>query len=775
MFHFIKKIYIVSILALCFPITSFAFLVNDIKVEGIERVKEKTVLSYLPVRIGQDLSKEDEKLALNAVFDSGLFEDVQLFNNEGQLLVRVEERPTVGDINISGNYLVKTKDIEKSMKNQGLEKRKIFKRNILESIELELKKVYHSQGKYGVKINSQITPVDNNLVNIDLKISEGFPAKVVKVNIVGNKAFSDKKLQKMLNTGVPNWWAIFSSKDKYSKPKLQSDLNVLRDFYADRGYLNFEIDSTQVSIAKDKKSLYVNINLFEGQKFFIRNASLAGRRLVAEKDLKALLKPINKGDVFSRKKIQIVSTLIQKRLGQEGYARARVDIITQPIANKPEVDVVFNVELGKKYIVRNIIFEGHSDTQDKVLRREMRQLEGAWYDSSKIERGKIRLERLSYIQSAPYEIIDVSNSDDQVDVIYTITERLTGSIKAGIGYSGSSVFYNFGLSRANIFGSGNDIELDLQQSESTKSASISYTNPYFTYWGVSRTLNAYYRESEVNSSSVSDYILNTLGVGVRFGIPVTEYARFNFGLDINKNDLFDTAGSPQEIRDFLYNQNNCVGACPVGKGDTYISYVPSLGFSYDTRNRSIFATKGMKQSVSIESTLPSSDLKYYKANLASKFYLPLMKESTLVFRNSVSFGESYGDGRKGLPPYEKYYAGGIRSVRGYKTGSLTSGSGTLDSFNSAYGGDLSWTGAVEYVFPPFNKTSNIRLSGFYDFGNVYSDFDSFDEKQLRTSAGVAMNWIVPGIGPLVFSYAKPIEFEKSDRIERFQFSLGGVF
>lgn len=774
MFHFIRKIYIVLILVLCFPVASFAFIVDSIQVEGVKRIKEKTVLSYLPVRIGQDFSKEDEKLALNALFNSGLFEDIQLLEDNGKLLVRVQERPTIDEIEISGNYLIKTKDIEKSMKQQGLEKRKIFKRNVLESLELELKKVYHSQGKYGVKINSKVTPIKNNLVKIDINISEGFPAKVVKVNIVGNEAFSDKKLQKLLKTGIPSWWAIFSSRDKYSKPKLQNDLNVLRDFYADRGYLNFEIDSTQVSIAEDKKSLYININIFEGEKYFIRNVSLAGRRLVAEEDLKILLKPIKTGDEFSRKKVQLISTLIQKRLGQEGYARARVDVIPQPVKDKPEVDIIFNIDIGKKYLVRNIIFEGHSGTQDKVLRREMRQLEGAWYDATKIERGKTRLERLSYIQSAPYEIIDVLNTDDQVDIKYTITERLTGSIKAGIGYNGSSVFYNFGLSRANIFGTGNDIELNLEQSDSYKSASINYTNPYFTHWGMSRTVSAYYRETDVTSTSTSNYILNTLGAGVSFGVPVTEYARFNFGLDIRKNDLFDTAGSPQEVRDFLYGDEACTSSCSKGAGKSYLSYLPSLGFVYDTRNRSVFATKGMRQSISIESTLPSSDLKYYKTYLSSRFYLPVIKGSTFIFRNSIGYGEYYGDDRKSLPPFEKYYAGGIRSVRGYKSGSLTSDAGTLNSYNSAYGGDVRWTGALEYVLPPFSEGSNIRLSGFYDFGNVFSGIDTFDEKEFRTSAGVAMNWITP-VGPLVFSYAVPQEHKQGDNLERFQFSLGGAF
>lgn len=775
MLRLLKIIYTAIFLLVFLPFPTFAFTVNDIQVEGTQRIKQKTVLSYLPVRIGQSLSETDQQLAVNALFGSGLFEDVQLFENAGTLLVKVQERPTVSKITIKGNYLLKTKDIQRSMKQQGLERRKIFKRNVLDNLELELKKVYYSQGKYGVKIQSDVVPLENNLVDVKLTIAEGFPAKVVKVNIVGNQAFTDKKLQKLLNTGIPSWWAIFSSKDKYSKPKLQGDLSILRDFYADRGYLNFEIDSTQVSIAEDKKSLYININVIEGEKYHIRNVSLAGRRLALEEELKKLLSPIKKGDVFSRKKIQLVSTLIQKRLGQIGHARASVDIIPQLAKGKPEVDVVFNVDMGKKYLVRNIIFDGHSGTQDKVLRREMRQLEGAWYDSTKIERGKVRLERLSYIQSAPYEVIDVAGADDQVDIKYTITERLTGSIKAGIGYNGTSVFYNFGLSRANIFGSGNDIEFNLQQSKTSKSASINYTNPYFTHWEMSRTLSAYYRETEVDSSSTSDYILNTVGVGVNFGVPLTEYATFNFGLDVNKNDLFDTSGSPQEIRDFLYGDAACTGLCKGGDGESYVSYVPSLGFVYDTRNRSIFATKGMRQSISFESTLPSSDLNYHKAYISSRFYLPLMKDSTLVFRNSLGWGESYGKNKNGLPPFEKFYAGGIRSVRGFRPGSLISDAGTVDSFGRAYGGDFRWTGALEYVLPPFSEGSNIRLSGFYDFGNVFSNIDEFDKDQFRTSAGVAMNWIIPNLGPLVFSYAWPQEKERGDRLQRFQFSLGGAF
>ncbi len=773
---------------LCLLGTAHAFVVDDIQVEGNERIKAETILGYLNFAAGEDLNKTAQQEILRDLYQAELFKDVSLLRDGNSLIVSVAERPAIANIEFDGNVLLKSKDIEDALEQVGLQKGRIYNRSVLAKMELELERIYYSQGKYGVKLNTTVSELSDNRVSIKLEIAEGFPAKVVQVNIVGNQAFTDAELQDELKTGIPSWWAIFSSRDKYSKPKLQGDLETLRSWYLDRGYMMFTIDSTQVSISPDKKDLYVNVNVSEGDLFTIKESKLAGQLVIAEQDLRDLIF-IEDGELFSRKKIQQVSTLIKQRLGKEGYARVKVNVIPELDEAKQQVTLNFAIDPGKRYSVRNIRFEGNADTFDEVLRREMRQMEGARYDSTRIERGRVRLQRLSYVAQAAVDLQDVPGTDDQLDVVYTIDERLSGSINLGAGYSeADGMLFNFGISKDNLFGTGNSLALKLERSSVTKSASVSYTNPYYTMDGVSRGFSLFYRETDATETNASDYVLNVLGGGVSYGIPLSEYSRLTLGLNLEVAELLDTLGSPNEVKGFLYNppasgtpqSPDCSSgnpgsvACARGKGERYTTLSPSIGYIYDTRNRTVFAEKGMRQSISLEATVPGSDLEFFKVNYSAEYYAPVFRDSVALFKHNISYGDGYSDDLEELPPYEKYTAGGIRSVRGFRSRTLTSDAGTIDSFNTPYGGDFRLTGSLEFILPPPTNNNNLRFSVFYDFGNVFSDPEVFELDELRTSAGVALNWLTP-IGALVFSYAEPQQKKSGDRTQRFQFTIGGTF
>lgn len=775
---------VVFIFAYTLGQAAHAFTVEQIVVSGNQRIKASTVQSYLPIAVGEDLTASKTANAIKALYESGLFNTIDLLEDGGKLIVKVKERPAIRAVKFDGNVMLKSDDIKKSMEKIELQRGRIFKSNSLAALTDELQRVYYSQGKYGVKIDANVKEHKDNTVSIDLVIAEGFPAKVVDLNIIGNRAFDADTLKAELKTGIPSWWAIFSSRDKYAKPKLQGDLEILRSWYMDRGYLNFSIESTQVAISEDLKRLYITINIAEGDKYLIDKVKLDGRKLVAEEDLNQIIGTLTAGEPFSRKKVQQIATLIKQRLGKDGFARATVNVLPVPNEQNHTVDIAYVIDKGHRVVVRNIEFTGHPDTQEHVLRREMRQLEGAWFDSVKIERSKTRLERLSFIQSAPYSIVDVKGSDDQVDIIFNITERLSGNLKAGIGYNGSEVFYNFGISKDNIFGTGNNLGLSFESSESVKSASINFTDPFYSKHGISRSLSAFYSQTDITDDNLSDYILNVLGAGISFGVPISEYTYLNAGINVVRSDFHDTQGSSQEVKNFLYNppatgtgqSPNChtLGTCKVGDGKRYMTYTPEVGAVYDSRNRTIFATRGQRHVLSVQATLPNSDLNFYKASLNNSLYVPSLWGSVLVLRNRLSGAHIYGDKHTDLPPFEKYYAGGVYTLRGFKANSLTNGAGTIDSNNSAYGANYRWLGSAEYVLPPTSEASNMRFSLFFDFGNVFAQVKDIGTKGVRSSAGVAFNWLTP-VGSLVFSYAEPIDYHDQDRLERFQFNLGGSF
>ncbi|EDY85886.1 outer membrane protein assembly complex, YaeT protein [gamma proteobacterium HTCC5015] len=755
-----------------------AFQVSGIAIEGNERLKPDTVLGYIDVETGDELGREQQAQVLRDLYDSALFTDVQLLREGNQLVIRVQERPAIAEIEFDGNHLIKTKDIETALEEVGMVKGRIYDKSVMDKLKLELERIYYSQGKYGVKLDAEVTELEDNRVAINIEIAEGFPARVTFINITGNKVFDDETLKDELKTGQPAWWAIFSDRDKYSKPKLQGDLETLRSWYLDRGYMKFSVDSEQVSISADKKDLYININVTEGDLYRVSDVRLAGQLVVEAEELEKLVL-IEDGEPFSRKKIQQVTTLIKQRLGREGYARVKVNVIPEIDEASKEVVLDFNIDPGKRYLVRNIVFEGNHDTQDEVLRREMRQMENAWYDSGKIERGRVRVQRLSYISDITADLRDVPGTNDEVDLVYGVEERMSGSINLGAGYAqNDGVLFNFGVTKDNLFGTGNSLSFQVDHSSVTQSASASYTDPYYTIDGVSRSWSAYYRQTDSGVTTSSDYILNVLGVGLSYGIPMSEYSNLRLGVNVDQAELFCTVGSPQEVEDFLTSDvDKCVNAdaTKFNKfGDEYNTVTPAIGYVYDSRNRTIFAEKGIRQSLNLEISLPGSDLEFYKSEYAAEYYAPVTDRTVLLLKHKISYGSGYGDDLDTLPPYEKYTAGGIRSVRGYRSRSLTSDAGTIDSLDNAYGGDFRVAGGVEYVLPPPTDNNNLRFSVFYDFGNVYSVPEEFDAKALRTSAGVAMNWLTP-IGALVFSYAEPLEHEPRDRTQRFQFTIGGSF
>ncbi|MBA3582344.1 MAG: outer membrane protein assembly factor BamA [Gammaproteobacteria bacterium] len=760
-----------------------AFVIKDIELVGAQRVTLATVISYLPVKVGERLDDVETREILRALYKTGFFKDVSLAVRDNVLVISVVERSAIAEVNIDGNSKVKDEDITKAFDNVGLSRGQMFNEQILDAVQQELQRLYYSIGRYSVKMETTVTNLPRNRVKIDIKIREGLSAEIRQINIVGNKAFDDEELLDHFESGIPAWWAVFSSKDEYAKTKLRGDLELLRSYYMDRGYVNFDIDSTQVTIGADRKDIYVTVNIVEGDLYRIRELKLSGKTIVPESELKTIidfyLKP---GDPFSRKQVTRINEEINRRLGNDGYAFSQVNIKTDLDEKTHEIDLTFIVDPGKRVYVRHITFEGNAKTLDGVYRRELRQTESSWYAADSVERSKIRLQRLSYVEEVEIEREPVAGTDDQMDLKLNIKERLAGSFTIGAGFSGDDgLAFNMGLQQGNWFGRGNSFGISVNVSDVIDNYSINYTNPYFTEDGVSASYNAFYRAVDTDGTTLSEYLVDTQGFGVTFGFPVTEYMRFGAGFSYNKTKItptyvdqcssYDSANvctqysqvalTSQEVLDFID---------PVtGYGDLYNEYLINLSLSYDTRNRTIFPDKGKLQVLSYELATPISDLEYFKLDYRAEYYWPMFAKTVLLLKYSFS----YGDGRhdlKELPFYEKYTAGGIRSVRGYESRSL----GPVDSRGNAYGGDFKPLGTVEYILPPPGESAAARISLFYDTGYVYPDAKEFETEELHTSWGVTARWLTP-MGALIFSYAVPLQYLDNDDIERFQFTIGGSF
>ena len=758
-----KPTLLATLLAALYSTSALAlqpFTVKDIRVEGIQRTEAGTVFSYLPVKVGEMMDDEKAAAAIKALYATGFFKDVRLEVENDVLIVQLEERPAISQIEFSGTKEFTKEQLKEGLKQIGLTEGRIFDKSMLDKAEQELKRQYFSRGKYAVDITTTVTPLERNRVALNFNVSEGQIAKIRQINIVGNRDFKEKDLLDLFSLSTPGWLTWYSKSDQYSKQKLSADLEILRSFYLNQGYLEFTIDSTQVSITPEKTDIYITVNLTEGPKYTVSDVKLAGDMLVPEEDLRKLI-AIKPGEIFSREKLTESTKKIGDRLGNEGYAFANVNAAPELDKEKHQVSFTFFIDPGRRVYVRHINITGNSRTRDEVLRREMRQMEGGWYSGEKINRSRERIDRLGYFSDINVETPAVSGTTDQVDVNYNVTEKATGSVLLGAGFSSTDGLVLSGsVSQNNVFGTGNQLAVQVNSGKVNRVYSLSYTNPYYTVDGISLGYDLYKRNVDSTSlTAIGNYKSSTLGGGVRMSVPLNEIDSINLGLNYEKTDLTLSSSSPQRYLDFV---NEFGASNKTLRGD--------IGWARDTRDSLTYPTKGRLQRIFGEIGLPPADLKYYKLSYQQQWFYPLSQDFTLMLNGEIGFGNGYGG--KPLPFFKNFYAGGNTSVRGYDSGSL----GPKDTNGDSLGGNRRLVGNAEifFPFPGLKNDKSVRLSTFVDGGSAFGVGEQFNLGNLRYSAGVAVSWFSP-IGPLKFSLAQPLNAKPEDKKQRFQFTLGTSF
>ena len=748
-------------LLLCRPAFGFEpFVIADIRVEGLQRISAGTVFNYLPVKIGQTMDDRTSVDAIRALFKTGFFEDVRFERDGSVLVIFVRERAAISSIKLEGNQDLDTDELLDGLKQIGLAEGRVFDRSLLEKVEQELQRQYFSRGKYAVRIDTTITPLERNRVGILINISEGRVARIRQINIIGNDTYSDEELLDEFSLTTPTFFSTFSKRDQYSKQALAADLEVLRTWYLDRGYLQFQINSTQVSITPDKKDIYLTINITEGDQYKIKVVTLSGDLVVPAEEIYPLI-DINPGDVFSRKRVTGSVDKISSLLGNQGYAFANVNTVPDIDDENNLVSLGFFVDPGKRVYVRRINISGNSTTRDEVLRREMRQMEGGWYSAEKVERSRTRIDRLGFFESVNVETPSVPGTTDQLDVNYSVKETSSGSVTAGVGFSQSSgLLFNASVQQNNFLGSGKRVNFTFDNSSVNTVYSFGYVNPYWTVDGVSRGFGAYFRETDASEANLSEYNTDTRGLDINFGVPINEYDTIRFSAGYRGLDLSSTAFSPRYVTDFEDTY-----------GNSYEDLVLAASWRRDSRNKTLFPDSGSLQSIALETTLPSSGLEYYKIDYTQQQFIKLTKDLTLGLKARLAYGDGYGDFEI-MPFFENFFAGGIRSVRGYEDNTL----GPRDEFGEAIGGAFLTVFNAEIIFPvPFvESTSATRLSAFFDIGNVYSDINTFDAGELRYSTGLAGVWASP-LGPISVSIGIPLNAKDGDDEQTFQFTVGTFF
>jgi outer membrane protein insertion porin family len=742
------------------------FVVKDIRVEGIQRTEAGTVFSYLPVKVGEEMTDEKTAAAIKALYATGFFKDVRVESRDGVVIVTVEERPSIAKITLTGIKEFSEDDLKKGLKETGLAEGRVLDRSLLDKAEQELQRQYFNRGKYAVEIKSTLTPLERNRVAVQFDVVEGSSAKIQQINIVGNQAFKEKELLKQFTSTTPGWLTWYTKNDQYSKTRLAGDIETLRSFYLNRGYLEFNVDSTQVSISPDKQGIYITVNVTEGPQYKVSDVKLAGQMLVPEAELTKLI-AIKPGEIFARDRLTETTKAIGDRLGNDGYAFANVNAVPDLDKDKRTVAFTLFIDPGRRVYVNRVNVSGNTKTRDEVVRREVRQMEGAYYDAEKINLSRDRLNRLGYFNEVNIETPAVQGTTDQVDVNVGVTEKSTGSIMLGAGFSSSEgIVLSGSVSQNNVFGTGNRVSAQINSGSVNTVYALSYTNPYYTVDGVSLGYDLYRRDVDATSlSNVGSYKTSTYGAGVRFGLPVNERDFLSFGLTYEQTSLTTYSDSPIQYTRFVDE---------FGKDNDTVRLDTS--WSRDTRNSYLFPTKGLMQRVAAEVGTPGGSLQYYKLSLQHQQYFPLSKSFILMLNGEVGVGD--GLSGKPLPFFKNFYAGGNSSVRGFKTGTL----GPKDANGDALGGDKRVVGNAEVFFPlpGLKDDQSLRMSAFVDAGATFGPDDkdnlykTFAFGDLRYSAGIAVLWVSP-LGPLKFSLAQPLSKKTGDKSEMFQFTLGNVF
>jgi len=776
------------------------FTVGEIRIEGLQRISEGTVYNYLPVNIGDRMDQRRVEESLRSLYATGFFKDVELRRDGGTLLVIVKERPSIESFTIEGNKDIKTEDMEKSLRNVGLAKGKVFNQSTLDEVDRFLTDQYYSRGKYGVRVDSKVTDLPNNQVSIAIDIKEGKRSQIEQINIVGNQSFTEDELREQFKLQTPNWLSWYRQDDRYSREELSGDIEKLRSFYLDRGYADFDVVSTQVAIAPDKEDIYITLNVDEGAVYRVSEVKIAGDLVVPEQDLMGLVQ-VRRGDIYSRRMITTSTELMALRLGQDGYAFAKIDPVPQENPETKEIALTFLVQPGSRAYVRNINFSGSTGINDEVLRREMRQMEGGYLSNAAVERSKQRLQRLPFIEKVDVETTPVPGTPDLVDVDFKIKEGLPGQFSGGIGYSQSqSVLLNGSFVHSNFLGTGNRVAAELNAGQYSQVYSLSHTDPYVTIDGVSRTVSLSYRNYSQFTTNSSQFDTTTGALGVDYGWPLSEFQSVRVGVAAQRSDLFTDPNQSAE-QSLVWVQNNgntytrrsTVGVPPISftyYGTRFDTFLLSAGWGYDSRNRAIFATAGARHWLNFGYTAPGSDVEFYSLSYDWLQFVPLGRWLTIMNNFEVGYANDIGS-TTSIPPYRNYFAGGAESVRGFRASTL----GPKDTFGNPYGGNSKLTNQFELLLPMPEKFRNsARFSLFFDAGNVFSNDHvtfynktnvipveyEFDISDLKYSTGLAVQWLAP-LGVFRFSYAFPLNKTKGtaldygDETENFQFSIGQAF
>ncbi|HRQ65265.1 MAG TPA: outer membrane protein assembly factor BamA [Xanthomonadaceae bacterium] len=745
------------------------FVVEDIRIDGNERISAGTVFTYLPIERGDRIDRTRAAEAVRALYRTGFFSDVSLERQGNILVIKVLERPSISKITLTGNKDLKTEDLMRGLGDIGLAEGETFDRLALDRVTQELTRQYNNRGKYNVSIRPQVRDLERNRVEITITISEGKASKIKHINIVGNTVFDDKELRRQFELDTTNWLSWYRRDDQYSREKLTGDLESLSAFYLDRGYVDFNVESTQVSISSDRREMYVVVNVREGEVYQFGDIRLTGDLVLPEEDLRMLLIP-KTGETFSRRQTEITAESISIVLANIGYAFAEVLPIPEIDRDNRKVNMTFLVEPGKRVYVRRINFRGNHRTEDEVLRREMRQFEGAWYSQAAVDRSKVRLQRTGFFSKVDIETPRVPGSEDQIDVDITVEERQSGQFQIGIGYSQvSGTLLSFSISQSNFLGTGNRMSLTAQTNRFVKRIDAFYLDPYFTDDGVSLGYSLTYRELDQAQRNIAAFTSDVIEFKTLFGIPITETDTVNFFLGIDSNFIRAQRGfAPDVIVDYLDR---------VGRF-TFKSWRAEASWARDTRNRFFNPTRGGLQRIALEATLPGSTVEYYRLNYQFARYFPLTRNLTFLTSVEIGYGDGYGNSDE-LPFFENFLAGGVRSVRGFEDNTLGPQAATTfqgEEFLQPIGGAFLTTGTAELIFPtPFGGASETtRFSVFLDVGNVYTDFNSWEASELRASTGLSFQWQAP-VGPIIINLVKPIRKKDGDRTETIQFSFGDVF
>jgi outer membrane protein insertion porin family len=771
------------------------FVVRDMRVEGLQRISEGTVFNYLPINVGDTVDDIRIQEAMRTLYTQQLFDDIEMRSDDSTLIIVVRERPSIENFTIEGNKDVKTEDLMESLRNVGMARGRTFDRSILDDVQQFLKEQYYDRGKYAVVVNANVEDRPNNTVRISIEVKEGDRAKIRQVNIVGNHNFEEDEIRADFEMDTANWLSWIKQNDRYAKESFSGDLETIRSFYMDRGYADFRVESTQVAISPNKKDIYVTINIHEGEQYTISETKIVGKMVIPEEQLSGLILA-EPGSIFNLRLLTQTQELMAFRLGEEGYANAEIEPVPELDYETKEVSVTFYVDPQSRVYVRRILFKNIDQVDDEVLRREMRQAEGAYLSNRLVERSKVRLQRLPYIETVEVENIPVSGSPDLVDVEFNLEYRMPGQFSGGLGYSQRfGLMVNSSVVHTNFFGSGDRVALNLNTGSYSTLYSLSHTDPYRTKSGIQRTVALNYRKITQFVSAASDFSTTNAGLTVEYGYPMTEYQMLRLGLSYNISELVTSNMNTLQAREWVTNNGNSftedIGQGRVLFGTNFDTFELVAGWIYDSRNRSLFPDRGTRQLLFLTLAAPGSQVEYYTGRYQFTKYIPLpfFNQWVLRLNNELSIGQGLGD-TTALPPYKQFYSGGPQSVRGYKESYL----GPRDSIGNPYGGNVLVASQVELIIPlPEKFRSSARASLFYDMGNVFNTGEvKFTDKmgspisyepdfdELKTSVGLAVQWLAP-MGLFRFSYALPLNrFDGNDRyhgdvLEGFQFSMGQAF